>query len=163
MRRLYNPVSLQGSFPVRPKAKLVQTTDDDLCGMSISNRDKSSLISIWNRNGDDELTKIGILGVVLQQTLAHVRMLLEDKQNYHKNYYYKKHSQHKGYDEAVVKAKAAQTTASTDVGVKPDTEVNHIAEVNHTAEVKTNTEVNTSTQLKPDTEVKPNTQVRHDV
>ena len=94
------------------------TSDDYLCGISISNRDKSSLISIWNRHGDNKVTKKAIFDVVNEWITDELRELLHAKTGYYQNCYYKKHSEHKGYDEVVAKAKDTESVQPPDVEVK---------------------------------------------
>jgi hypothetical protein len=72
---------------------------DDLCGLSLSVRFNSNLITIWNRDGENEKTIQGILDVVLEKVSSEY----EPKTG---SYYYKKHSEHQGFQEAVAKAKA---------------------------------------------------------
>ena len=104
-------VCMQGIDDANP------TSNDYLCGISMSNRDKSSLISIWNRRGDNEQTKQKILEVVYQWISSDLKKLLDDKPSYYQNYYYKKHSEHKGFDEVVAKAKEAENVKSSDAEV----------------------------------------------
>ena len=79
----------------------IATTDnlpeDDLCGLSLSIRFNSNLITIWNRNGDATKSIEGILNVVL----AGLSPEIKPKEG---AYYYKKHSEHAGFSDVVAKA-----------------------------------------------------------
>lgn len=70
---------------------------DDLCGLSLSVRFNSDLVTIWNRDGSNEKTKEGILAVVLEQISPELKPQARE-------YYYKKHSQHAGFSEVVARA-----------------------------------------------------------
>jgi len=70
---------------------------DDICGLTYSTRFNSNLISIWNRDGNNQESIDGILAVVT----ATVNSDLIPKEG---QYYYKKHSEHAGFHEAVAKA-----------------------------------------------------------
>ena len=67
----------------------------------MSIRFNSNLITIWNRDGTKEKTVNGILAIVLEK----LNPELKPKEG---SYYYKKHSEHAGFDEVVAKAKAAK-------------------------------------------------------
>ena len=79
----------------------IATTDklseDDLCGVSLSIRFNSNLITIWNRNGDATKSIEGILNVVLSGLSPEIK----PKEG---TYYYKKHSEHAGFSDVVTKA-----------------------------------------------------------
>jgi len=74
---------------------------DDICGLSLTTRFTSNLISIWNRDGENQKSIQGILDVVLEELPEH----LKPKQS---SYYYKKHSEHAGFSEVVAAAKAKE-------------------------------------------------------
>ncbi|KAK6508271.1 hypothetical protein TWF506_010367 [Arthrobotrys conoides] len=63
---------------------------DDICGVSMSVRFNSHLILIWNRDGSNQKSIDAILAKVLES-------LPEEMRPAQQNYYYKKHSEHKGY------------------------------------------------------------------
>ena len=65
-------------------------------------RFNSNLITIWNRDGNARATIDGILAVIL----AKISPELKPKEG---SYYYKKHSEHAGYNDVV--SKAAETEA----------------------------------------------------
>lgn len=67
----------------------------------MSVRFNSNLITIWNRDGDNEKTKEGILAVVLEKVSEPLKPLP-------KNYYYKKHSEHAGFSEVVARKSEAK-------------------------------------------------------
>lgn len=75
------------------------TPGDDICGISYTTRFNSNLITIWNRAGSDDASIAGILRTVLSNISAD----LAPKDG---AYFYKKHSSHAGFEEAVAKAKA---------------------------------------------------------
>ncbi|CAF9907902.1 hypothetical protein IMSHALPRED_006527 [Imshaugia aleurites] len=79
------------------KEVLMLAVGDDLCGLSLSVRFNSNLITIWNRDGANEKTKEGILAVVLEKVSSEL-------QPQPRNYYYKKHSEHAGFSEVVARA-----------------------------------------------------------
>ncbi|EPS39236.1 hypothetical protein H072_7014 [Dactylellina haptotyla CBS 200.50] len=72
---------------------------DDICGVSISVRFNSHLILVWNRDSSNQKSIDAILKRVLENLSEEIRPLPQ-------NYYYKKHSEHKGY-------KAIEAPAST--------------------------------------------------
>lgn len=74
---------------------------DDLCGVSMSVRFNSNLITIWNRDGNAQESIDGILTVILKGLSPN----LHPKDG---SYYYKRHSEHAGFTDVVAKAKAAQ-------------------------------------------------------
>lgn len=84
--------------------------------MTLSVRFNSDLISIWTRDGSNQKTIDGILSVMLAKLSPNLAP--NDKSNY----YYKKHSEHKGYDEVVAKARLAQAPKE-DEGKIPEAEV----------------------------------------
>ncbi|KAI9816864.1 MAG: hypothetical protein M1827_001509 [Pycnora praestabilis] len=73
---------------------------DDICAIGMSIRFNSNLITIWNRRGDNQKSIDAILALVLEN----ISPALKPKETH---YYYKKHSEHQGYAEAIAKAKAA--------------------------------------------------------
>lgn len=74
------------------------STGDDICGLSITTRFTSNLISIWNRRGDAQKSIDGIMKTILEELPTH----LQPKES---SYYYKKHSEHAGFAEVVAAAK----------------------------------------------------------
>ncbi len=79
----------------------------------MSIRFNSNLVTIWNRQGDNEKTKEGILAVVLEKVSPELTPLS-------KNCYYKKHSEHSAFREVVAKTKEAEGVKSPDAEVKPE-------------------------------------------
>lgn len=84
-----------------PQLTFPSLTEDDLCGVSLSVRFNSNLITIWNRDGTNQKSIDGILAVVLDKLSPE----LKPKEG---SYYYKKHSEHAGFSEVVAKAKEAE-------------------------------------------------------
>jgi len=82
---------------------------DDLCGLSYSVRFNSVLIMIWNRDGSNQKSIDGIRDVVLEK----ISPELKPKDS---AIFYKKHSEHAGFDEAVAKAKAVEDAKKMDAG-----------------------------------------------
>lgn len=76
-------------------------TGDDLCGVSLSVRFNSNLITIWNRDASNQKSIDGILSVVLDE----ISPELKPKEG---SWYYKKHSEHAAFNEVVTKAKSAR-------------------------------------------------------
>ncbi|KAL9609002.1 MAG: hypothetical protein Q9167_006188 [Letrouitia subvulpina] len=68
---------------------------DDLCGITLSRRFNSDLIMVWNRNADKSVD--GILSVILQK----ISLEVKPKDG---SYYYKRHSEHNGFKEAIATA-----------------------------------------------------------
>lgn len=72
----------------------VKTTDDgsgdQLCGVGLSVRFNSHLISIWHRDASKQKSIDGILAVVIEE-------LPEELKPKPDNYFYKKHSDHAGF------------------------------------------------------------------
>lgn len=91
---------------------------DDLCGVSMSVRFNSNLITIWNRDGSAQKSIDGILTVMLNGLSANLR----PKDG---SYYYKRHSEHAGFNDVVAKAKEAQAAqeAQDDQGKIVEAEV----------------------------------------
>ena len=63
---------------------------DDICGVGLSIRFNSHLISVWNRDGSNQKSIDAILATVLDQ-------LPDEMKPTPQNYYYKKHSEHAGF------------------------------------------------------------------
>ncbi|KAI9678614.1 MAG: hypothetical protein M1817_005671 [Caeruleum heppii] len=72
---------------------------DDICGVSLSVRFNSHLISVWNRDASNEKSVEAIKARVLKE-------LPEELRPTPTNIYYKQHSDHKGFSEAVAASKA---------------------------------------------------------
>ncbi len=87
-------------------AEVVQP-GDDICGLNFSVRFNSNLISIWTRRGDFEKTKDGILSVVMDTISPDLKPLI-------KNPYYKRHSEHPNFSEAVATTKEAEGAKAGD-------------------------------------------------
>ncbi|KAI4224814.1 MAG: hypothetical protein L6R36_004376 [Xanthoria steineri] len=71
---------------------------DDLCGLSFSRRFNSDHITIWNRRANFDTSVHAIRDVVLAQ-------LSDELKPKEGTYYYKAHSEHKGFDEAIAARK----------------------------------------------------------
>lgn len=82
---------------------------DDICGLSLTTRFTSNLISVWNRDGANQKSIRGILEVVLEELPEH----LKPKES---SYYYKRHEEHAGYSEVVAAAKAKEGKQDGEVG-----------------------------------------------
>jgi hypothetical protein len=63
---------------------------DDICGVSLSIRFNSYLVSIWNRDGDHQEGIAQILKTVMSEVPEEMR----PKEG---SYFYKKHSEHAGF------------------------------------------------------------------
>lgn len=91
---------LLSSFSCYETHKLILNgAGDDICGVVYTTRFNANLITIWNRDGSNQASIDGILSTVISEVSDEVR----PKDG---SYFYKKHSQHAGFDEAVAKAKA---------------------------------------------------------
>lgn len=86
---------------------------DDLCGMTLSVRFHNNLISIWNRDGDNQKTIDGIHAVMTEKLSSHLKP---------KDFYYKKHSEHAAFTEVVARARTADV-AKEDGGKIVEAEV----------------------------------------
>ncbi|KAI9891191.1 MAG: hypothetical protein M1814_003034 [Vezdaea aestivalis] len=64
---------------------------EDICGVTISPRFSSHLIQVWNRDGTNQKTIDAILATVLANLSPDIKPADTD-------YYYKRHSEHKGFD-----------------------------------------------------------------
>ena len=82
---------------------------DDICGLSYSVRFNSVLITIWNRDGFNKKSIDGIRDVVFEK----LNPTLKPKDN---AVFYKKHSDHAGFEEAVAKAKALEDASKVNAG-----------------------------------------------
>ena len=85
------------------------TFKDDICGVSFRPRFASVLVTIWNRDGDHTEGVQRIAEVVLRTMPEHLR----PKEG---SYYYKKHSEHEGFD--------AHAAKKNEELKKPETEAN---------------------------------------
>jgi hypothetical protein len=66
-------------------------TDDQLCGVGLSVRFNSHLITIWHRDSTKQSSIDGMLSCVLEQLPAELQLKQE-------NYFYKKHADHPGFN-----------------------------------------------------------------
>ncbi|KAI9827816.1 MAG: hypothetical protein M1832_004305 [Thelocarpon impressellum] len=83
---------------------------DDICGVSFSVRFSSHLLSVWNRDASNQKSIDAIKEVVLSE-------LPEELRPGPTQIYYKKHSEHKGFSEAIAANKAK---AEAEEGTKKD-------------------------------------------
>ncbi|KAI9787075.1 MAG: hypothetical protein M1835_002856 [Candelina submexicana] len=74
---------------------------DRICGVSMSIRFNSNLITIWNWDGENQKSVDAILALVLAE-------LPEDVKAKDISYFYKKHSEHQGFKEALAASMAAE-------------------------------------------------------
>ncbi|KAI9703173.1 MAG: hypothetical protein M1836_007738 [Candelina mexicana] len=74
---------------------------DRICGISMSIRFNSNLITIWNWDGENQKSVDAILALVLAE-------LPEDVKAKDISYFYKKHSEHQGFKEALAASMAAE-------------------------------------------------------
>ncbi|KAL8712148.1 MAG: hypothetical protein Q9220_003582 [cf. Caloplaca sp. 1 TL-2023] len=70
------------------------TIGDDICGLSLSRRFNSDLITVWNRRCDNQASIDGIRDVIFTQLSSN----LKPKEG---SFYYKKHSEHSGFSEVI--------------------------------------------------------------
>lgn len=78
-----------------------------MCGVSLSVRFNSNLITIWNRDGTNQKSIDGILSVMHEKISPNLK--LKDG-----SWYYKKHSEHAGFNEVVAKAREARLAKEAD-------------------------------------------------
>lgn len=78
-----------------------------MCGVSLSVRFNSNLITIWNRDGANQKSIDGILSVMLDK----ISLDLKPRDG---SWYYKKHSAHAGFNEVVTMAGKAQIAQESD-------------------------------------------------
>ena len=90
---------------------------DDICGLSLSMRYNGNTISIWHRDASNEKSKDGILAVILDKLSS------ELKPTQQSHIYYKKHSTHPGFDEAVAQTKEAGKARTPGGGTISEAEV----------------------------------------
>lgn len=90
---ILNPITYNRSPP----------SGDDLCGISMSTRFNTNLISIWHRRADASSSKEGILRVVKETIAPDLKEVLVDG-----SYYYKRHSEHAGFSELVARARETE-------------------------------------------------------
>ena len=79
---------------------------DDICGVSISVRFNSHLVSVWNRDASNQQSIDAIKHRFLQE-------LPEEMRPSPSNIYYKKHSEHSGFSEAIAASKAKIEISTT--------------------------------------------------
>lgn len=65
-------------------------TADQLCGVGLSVRFNSHLISVWHRDGSNQKSIDALLETVLQELPVEMKPKPD-------NYFYKKHSDHAGF------------------------------------------------------------------
>lgn len=70
---------------------LTRGTDDQLCGVGLSVRFNSHLVTVWHRDSTKQNSIDGILECILEQLPPE----LQPKQE---NYFYKKHADHPGFN-----------------------------------------------------------------
>ncbi|KAI9718046.1 MAG: hypothetical protein M1812_004304 [Candelaria pacifica] len=80
---------------------------DKICGISMSIRFNSNLVAIWNFNGESQKSIDAILALVLAE-------LPEDVKAKDISYFYKKHSEHQGFQEALATASIAAKKLAED-------------------------------------------------
>ena len=106
---------------------------DQLCGVGLSIRFTSHLITVWHRDASKKKSVDGILRCLLEA-------LPEDVRPRQDNYFYKKHSDHAGFkappelqavldsqkkrDEAEAKKSADGASGAADAGPTPEVSVN---------------------------------------
>jgi hypothetical protein len=91
---------------------------DQICGVGLSVRFNSHLISVWHREGSNQKSIDGILKAVLDE----VPLELRPKQE---NYFYKKHSDHAGFKappelQTVLDSRKKWEQAAAAADAKPD-------------------------------------------
>lgn len=77
---------------------------DQLCGVGLSVRFNSHLISIWHRDGSNQKSIDALLATVLQELPAEMKPKPD-------NYFYKKHSDHAGFKAPPTGATPAEASA----------------------------------------------------
>lgn len=82
--------------------------------MTISNRFNSHLVQIWNRDGSNQKSIDAILAVVMEK----ISPELKPKPD---SFYYKKHSEHRGYNESVAQAQP-KTVVEARIEASPEAE-----------------------------------------
>lgn len=70
---------------------------DQLCGVGLSVRFNSHLISVWHRDGSNQKSIDSILATVLEELPSELKPKPD-------NYFYKKHSDHAGFKAPPTKA-----------------------------------------------------------
>jgi len=81
-------------------------TGDQLCGVGLSARFNSHLISVWHRDANMQKSIDAILATVLEE-------LPEEMKPKPDNYFYKKHSDHAGFKAPAPSATTTTTTTTT--------------------------------------------------
>jgi hypothetical protein len=69
---------------------LTRNSDDQLCGVGLSVRFNSHLISVWHRDASKQKSIDALLVTVLEELPAELKPKPD-------NYFYKKHSDHAGF------------------------------------------------------------------
>ena len=85
---------------------------DQLCGVGLSVRFNSHLISIWHREASRQKSIDNILALVLEE-------LPDELKPKPDNYFYKKHSDHAGFKAPAVPVPVAATIPVPVVAVEP--------------------------------------------
>lgn len=78
---------------------------------------KTSGLFITHVDGINQKTIGGILSVILKKLSPNLT------QREKSNYYYKRHAEHKGFDEIVAKAQLSRSSSKVDEGKIPEAEV----------------------------------------
>jgi hypothetical protein len=76
---------------------LTRDSGDQLCGVGLSVRFNSHLISVWHRDGSKQKSIDALLATVLEELPADLKPKPD-------NYFYKKHSDHAGFKAPAVAA-----------------------------------------------------------
>ncbi|KAI9683858.1 MAG: hypothetical protein M1829_004192 [Trizodia sp. TS-e1964] len=91
-------------FAIGEKLQEACDKGDDICGVSLSIRFTSNLITIWNRDGANRKSVDAVRDVVLAGLSERLRPRPE-------SFWYKLHSEHAGFDEVIANAKKAEVEA----------------------------------------------------
>jgi hypothetical protein len=125
--RVCNPDPFPFSVPHTPGDTNHVTIEDQLCGVGLSVRFNSHLITIWHRDASKKNSIEGLLACVLEELPEELRPKPD-------GYFYKKHSDHAGFKappelQAVLDSqkrteeRAAAAAAADDATEKPEVTV----------------------------------------
>lgn len=79
---------------------------DHVIGISISIRFNTQLISVWNKLGSNERSVKMLEQTIIDRLSPELRPA--DNKNYASSYFYKRHADHEGFQEAVERARSSE-------------------------------------------------------
>jgi hypothetical protein len=83
------------------------TEHDHIIGVSISIRFNTHLISVWNKLGSNERSVMILKRTIIDRLSSELRPA-DNKSFVSSSYFYKRHADHEGFQEAVERARSSE-------------------------------------------------------